>query len=197
LSTIKQNILKEATVEFSPSRRFNRLLLIIIIFLNIGSYAQTEQVSEYQLKAAYLFNFLKFVQWPDSVFQNNSSPIIIGILGQDPFGSTLDKIIHNEKIDNHPIIIKRYTSLDQLDYCHALFVSSSEQGNVQKVLKDIGNSSILTVSDIDDFGTNGGDIGFYIENNKLRFTINIKSLKQADIKISSRLLRLAKIINPS
>ena len=193
-----QNTSKTSLENFSILRKLNKIIFIVVfIFLNTGVYTQTKQVTEYQLKAAYLFNFLKFVQWPDSVFKNDSSTIIIGVLGKDPFGSTLDKIVYGEKIENHLIIIKRFNSLDDLKYCHALFISSSEEDSVQAVLKGVGKSSILTISDIDNFSSNGGDIGFYVENNKLRFTINIKSLQRSNLKISSKLLRLAKIVNPS
>jgi YfiR/HmsC-like len=171
-------------------------ILVTLIFYNTA-YTQIPQTTEAQLKAAYLFNFLKFVQWPDSVFDTQDSPIVIGILGKDPFGSVIDELVKNEKIGSHPIIVKRYKNINEVKSCNALYVSSSEGTVLQTLSKDIGTSPILTVSDIDNFSVNGGDIGFYTEGDKLRFTINIKTLQRSDLKVSSKLLRLAKVVSPS
>ena len=188
---------KIVSKNISSALRLHLLFLPIISFLlNTYSYSQTQPEMEYRLKAAYLFNFIQFVEWPDSVFENDNSPIILAVLGKDPFGKILDETVQNEKIGNHPIIIKRYRYLSQLEFCHVLFVSSSETESFQFILKSIKQSPILTISDIHDFGIYGGNISFYLEENKLRFAINMQALKQADLKVSSKLLRLAKVINP-
>ena len=177
-----------------------KLYLLILIaaftFSNVSSYSQTQKEIEYKLKAAYLLHFLQFVEWPDSVFENEKSPIIVTILGDDPFGKILDEITKSEKIGDHSITIKRTHSLSNLDFCHVLYISSSEKDNFKSILRHIDSAPILTISDIDNFSEQGGNISFYLEENKLRFAINMQTLKQADLKVSSKLLRLAKIINP-
>lgn len=187
------------TISKKPSQVWRTRLLILVpalILFTTGSYSQTSKEMVYRLKAAYLFNFIQFVEWPDSVFENENSPIILAVLGKDPFGKILDETVLNEKIGNHPIIIKRFRYLSQLEFCHVLFVSDSETGTFQFILKSIKKSPILTISDIDNFGIHGGNISFYLEENKLRFAINIQALKQSALKVSSKLLRLAKVINP-
>jgi hypothetical protein len=178
-------------------RRFYLIICIAALQFNSDlAYSQTQKEIEYRLKAAYLFNFIQFVEWPPEVFENEESPIIIAVLGIDPFGKILDETIQNEKIGNHPIVIKRFRYFSQLEFCHVLYISYSERGSIRSILNRIKDSSILTVSDINDFGSYGGNISFYLEENKLRFAINLQTLDQADLKVSSKLLRLAKVINP-
>jgi YfiR/HmsC-like len=181
---------------FFVRKSYLLILIIAFTFSNVHSYSQTQKEIEYKLKAAYLLHFLQFVEWPDSVFENEKSPIVVTILGDDPFGNTLDDITKSEKIGEHPIVIKRTHSLGNVDFCHVLYISSSEKDNFRSILKHIDSAPILTISDIDNFGEEGGNISFYLEENKLRFAINLQTLKQADLKVSSKLLRLAKIINP-
>ncbi|MFO7448079.1 MAG: YfiR family protein [Ignavibacteriaceae bacterium] len=150
----------------------------------------------YKLKAVFILNFLRFIEWPQSSFQNEHSPITLAIIGKDPFGKILDETIQNEKVNNHPVIIRRNVSVSDAGKFHVLYISESEKRNVNEIIKKVENTPALTISDIDGFGENGGIITFFIEDNKIRFMINIQSLKQAELKASSKLLRLAKIINP-
>ena len=178
-------------------RRFLVPVLSLAILHAPLSIAQSEREIEYRFKAVYILNFFQFVEWPDSSFENDRSPIVLAVLGDDPFGKILDETVQSEKVGSHPIIVKRFHVLNELGSCHAIFISSSEKGSVQTILKHVDDRPILTISDIDDFGDRGGDIGFYLENNKIRFAINMQALKQSDLKVSSKLLRLAKVINPS
>ena len=192
-----KNTLQIISEKFHLVWRLYSLILIAILFLlNPRSFGQSQKEVEYKLKAAYLFHFLQFAEWPDSVFENEKSPIILAVLGKDPFGKILDETVMSEKIGDHPIIIKRFQSFNQLGFCHVLYISSSEKYTFRNILKHIGVSPVLTISDIDGFSEQGGNISFYLEENKVRFAINMQTLKQADLKVSSKLLRLAKIINP-
>lgn len=162
---------------------------------NIGT-AQNQNEIEYRFKAVYLLNFLQFIEWPDSVVENDQSPIVLSVAGNDPFGDILDDTFRNERIGGHPVVIHRFRSVNEIGKCHAVFISASEKNSFQERLQRLNESSILTVSDIENFGDRGGGIGFYLEKNKVRFKINLKALKQGELKASSKLLRLAKIINP-
>lgn len=160
-------------------------------------YSQTKEEVEYRLKAVYLLNFLQFVDWPDSTFKDENAPIVLGILGRDPFGMILDETLAQEKVGGRPILIKRFRALEGVDECNALFIGSSEGIDLEDILQRLGESSVLTVSDIEGFENAGGGIGFYIEKNRVRFSINIRTMRFANLKVSSKLLRLARIIDPS
>jgi len=154
-----------------------------------------EGVVEYRFKAVYLLNFLQFTSWPDSAFRDKDySPIIVGIMGNDPFGKILDETMLPEKIDNHPIVIKRLSSTKEIEKCHMLFVSRSEQKRLSQILQSVGDKPILTVSDIPDFAESGGIIQLYVQDNKLKFSINLNSLNSSGVQISSKLLRLATLV---
>ena len=171
------------------------LLAAILLLNSPAEYAQPENEVEYRLKAVYLLNFLQFVDWPENVFDNEDSPIILSIIGDDPFGKILDETVEDEKISKHPVLIKRFRTLNELKFSHALFICSSEEEDYSTILNLVCESPVLTISDIGGFSNQGGDIEFYTEKNKIRFTINVQSLKKSNLKVSSKLLRLAKVIN--
>ena len=151
---------------------------------------------EYKVKAAYLYNFIKFVNWPAGVFTSDdaSMPIKVCILGDDPFGDLLDPIKHRTA-KGHTLSIKNYASFDELEQsCHVLFISRSVQKRLPAILSKIGQTNILTVSDIENFAKRGGMIGFTIKDGKVRLEINRKASQKCGIQISSKLLELATIV---
>jgi uncharacterized protein DUF4154 len=158
--------------------------------------AQTATSKEYQVKAGFLYNFAHFTEWPTSAFSDSNSPIVIGVLGDDPFASDLDGLVHGEKVNNHPLVVQRYQQVEEIKSCHILFVSQSEAKQLDRIFGALKSRSILTVGDIEGFGRRGGVIRFVTENNKIRFRINIEAAKTAKLMISSKLLRAAEIIEP-
>jgi hypothetical protein len=158
--------------------------------------AQAYPVREYQVKAVFLFNFTQFVEWPASAFPSPTSPLVIGILGEDNFGSYLDEIVSGEQVNGHAIIIRRYHHVDDVKQCHILFISNSETKKQEQIIAGLKGESILTVSDVPDFIIKGGMIRFFLENNKIQLQINPQSIKDANLTISSKLLRLAEIVIP-
>lgn len=156
--------------------------------------AQTPAPREYQIKAVFIFNFIQFVIWPPESFESPDSPIRIGILGQDPFGGALDEAVRGETIRNHPLIIKRSDRADDLLDCHLVFIARSEERRLGSILARLNTRPVLTVSDSDDFTRHGGIIGFYTENRKVRFEINVGTAQQADLKLSSQLLSLGRLV---
>lgn len=158
--------------------------------------AADDQRIEYKVKAAYLYNFIKFVNWPTEIIPNDdkSMPIQVCILGDDPFGEILDPIMQRSA-KGHPISIKRYDSFNEINQrCHVLFISKSEEKNLEGILSKTGQTSILTVSDVENFAKQGGVIGFTIKDGKVRLEINRKVSQECGLKISSKLLELATII---
>jgi hypothetical protein len=152
------------------------------------------QSKEYQLKAAFLYNFIQFVDWPPSAFPSPDAPLRIGILGDDPFGAALDGVVQNESVDNHPLAVVRSNNIADLQDCQLIFVSQSEGGHLGQILSSIDSRPVLTVSDIDHFAQAGGDIGFFLSGGKVRFAINPGSARQSGLRISSQLLTLGRIV---
>ena len=168
------------------------IALVSVLLLALGSSrAQDAQPSEYQLKAAFLFNFAKFVEWPPEVFSAPAAPIVIGIIGENPFGKDLEDIVRDKKINARALIIKPIASLDDGKKCHLLFISTSEKSRMPEIFRALGKASVLTVGETDQFTQNGGVINFVREGNKIRFEISDDAAKRAGLKISSKLLSLA------
>jgi len=153
--------------------------------------------SEYLIKAGFIYNFAKLVEWPTTAFPQPDSPFVIGILGNDPFGATLDTIVADKKIDGRGFAVKRLKwSKDSKDLkgCNILFISSSEKEHLDSVVEAMKGLPILTIGDAPGFAKRGGIINFTLEDNKVRFEVNVEAAKHADLTISSRLLTLAKIV---
>ncbi|HMT28818.1 MAG TPA: YfiR family protein [Bacteroidia bacterium] len=156
-------------------------------------FAQATDISEYEVKAVFIYNFTKFISWPEAAFSSPSEPFIIGIIGSNPFDGYLTNVVANEKVDTHPIEIKVFNSIKEIDKCHILYIQSNDVDFIRKVLTTIGNTSVLTVNESDIFSRLGGHIRFLKENNKIRFQINTNSAKNSKLQISSKLLSIAKI----
>jgi hypothetical protein len=189
------------------SRRFPgalgiRLLFVLLaIWLLCGqgpgagaAWAQSAASKEYQIKAACLLNFLRFIEWPAASFPNAQAPFIVGVLGDDPFGKILEQTFQDESIGGRSIVVKRSRQVDELKSCHLLFVAKSEQHRLPEILASLGEASTVTVGDIDGFARTGGIINFYIESGKIRFEINADSAQHKGLRISSQLLKRARIV---
>lgn len=154
--------------------------------------AQNRSASEFQVKAVFLYNFTQFIDWPDSALGTAGEPFIIGIIGDDPFGSYLDDVVAGEKIGDHPILVIRIQNVRQVQICHMLYVSNPNQEHVEDILLYAGKRNILTVGEAPQFCRMGGIVRFYTEENKIRLEINVARAKEAQLNISSKLLSLAK-----
>ncbi len=150
---------------------------------------------EYQLEAAFLFNFAQFIEWPTDAFTDVNSPLVIGVLGEDPFGSYLDDMVRGEVINGRTLIIERYRNANEIKPCHILFFGHSEIRTFPSTLLNLKGRSILTVSDMEGFARSGGMIRFLTVANKLRMRVNLDFAQAARLTISSKLLRRAEIIN--
>lgn len=153
--------------------------------------AQAPPATEYQLKAAYLWNFAKFIDWPATAFTNDTSPFVMGVLGDNPFGSDLELTVRGKQINTHPITVKPRVTLAEARQCHILFVSTSETNRLAEIFQSLSGTSVLTVGETGQFTEKGGMINFVFEDKKIRFQINDDAAKSASLKISSKLLSLA------
>lgn len=149
---------------------------------------------EYDLKAAFLFHFAQFVEWPDDAFADAGAPIAIGVLGRDPFGATLDALVAGETVRSRPLVVRRYRSSDEIGDCHILFIGATDAGEVERILRSLGRRSILTVGETADFAAEAGVIGFELAQRRLRLRINLAAAANARLTISSKLLRQATIV---
>jgi hypothetical protein len=150
---------------------------------------------EYAIKAAYLHNFSSYVQWPAGAFPTSDAPLVIGVLGTDPFGEVLNEIARTKKVGGRPIVVKQFASMAAYAPCHVLFVASSTSPQEQAAaIRKAHGSPVLLVGENPGFAEQGGAIDFFIEQNKVRFEINLDVAKRQQLKISSKLLGLAKIV---
>ena len=159
-----------------------------------GASAPPAASPEYQVKAVFLFNFAQFVEWPAQAFREATSPLIIGVLGEDPFGTYLDDLVNGEKVGGRPLAIRRYRRAEDLSGCHIVFICRSEAGHLDKIMAGLKGRSLLTVSDIETFTRQGGMVRFAMENGRVRLRINPEPAKAAELTISSKILRPGTIV---
>jgi len=167
-------------------------LLIAVACGLAGPAAARAQALEYEVKAAFLYNFTKFVEWPPSAFAEGNAPLRICVLGEDPFGRNL-QTVPGEEVEGHPLIVMRPETLAKAAGCQVLFVSRSERERLPQILAPLKSSPVLTVGDGKGFLDQGGIVNFILEGSRVRFEINPAAAEQAGLKISSKLLRLARI----
>lgn len=169
------------------------LLISIAAWLSMAAFAiaasSVDEPSEYAVKAAFLFKFGAFVEWPAGTFENASAPLVIGIVGQDPFGAALDKIAANHTIAGRPVTIVRDQQIGQIENENILFISQSEKERMAPILSNLKGKKVLTVSE---FEHPDVIIRFVIENDKVRFDINLAQANRAGIQLSSKLLSVAR-----
>lgn len=156
--------------------------------------AGSQPAPEYLIKAAYLYNFAMFVEWPNAAFARADSPIVIGVLGSDPFGQALDQTVRDKTVNNRHIRIDRVQSTQDLSRCHILFVSPSETARLNDVAYRLDGTSVLIVGDTAGLAKRGAIITFVVEDNKVRLEVNVEAAKRARLSISSKLLNLARIV---
>ena len=176
---------------------FFKRIMILLSFLSIlipcQLNAENDLSGEYYVKAAFIYNFAKFIEWPEASFATPTAPLTLCILGKDPFGSTIETI-QGKNVRAHDLNIEYIDDLRSIKNCHILFICSSEKGNLKEILSKIKGLPILSVSDMDGFSNQGGMIHFFRIGNSIRFKINADAAKRAHIKISSQLLKLAEIV---
>jgi hypothetical protein len=170
------------------------LALAIIVFAGSARSAQ-DNPSEYQLKAAFVFNFAKFVDWPPNVYSSPQSPFAICILGSDPFGSVIDDALRGKAVADHPVVVRRVKDTAAARHCQILFVSASERSRLREILESLKDANALVVGDFDGFAAAGGTIELTLQEGHVRFAINPGAADTAGLRISSKLLALATIVH--
>jgi hypothetical protein len=192
---------------FLPSALRKSALLVVLLVLSplLGlaqagdepesAPAYSEPVPQYRIKAAFLYKFTRYITWPDGCFSNDESPIIIGILGKDPFGDVLDDTLKGHRTNNRPFVVRRFKNIGEIDHCHLVFISGDERRQ-KDYLKQLAGRPIVTVGESDGFLSSGGIINLITledstHKSTVRFEVNMKVAKPVGIKISARMLNLA------
>jgi hypothetical protein len=163
------------------------------VALPAATPAQQSPFEELEVKAVFLFNFVQFVEWPASAFTSPEAPVVIGVLGSDPFGRVLDDVVEGERVKGRPLVVARFRRVEDITACHVLFISPSETKNYQRILAALDTQPTLTVGETENF-TTLGMIRFLTERNRVRLEVNIEKAKAAGLSISSNLLRAARIV---
>jgi YfiR/HmsC-like len=174
-------------------RRGKLIAIGYVIFLA----AAQGQVQEYHVKAAFLYNLVKFVEWPAPSFHSSTSPMIICVLGRDPFAGALTETVEGKMLGGRGLLVQPIPDAQRANHCQIVFVSSSEQKRFPLILRDLKANGILTVGDTEGFASQGGVVNFKLEGGMVRFEINLDAAKEKNLRISSKLLSLAQIVKYS
>ncbi|MDB6094132.1 MAG: YfiR family protein [Verrucomicrobia bacterium] len=169
-------------------------ILLLLYAMALRTPAQAAPTREYEVKAVFLFNFAQFVDWPPQAFESPTSPIVIGVVGPDPFGGALEAAVRSELVNGRPLVVQRYRRPQDIGDCHVLFVASAVAGQMNEILARVKDHSVLTVGDSEGFTKGGGVIRFLNDKGRVRLRINVDAARAAHLKLSSKLLRPAEII---
>jgi hypothetical protein len=176
---------------FSGSHRY--FLALLLILAPLVQQASAQRGEEYQVKAVFLFNFSQFVKWPARAFPDAGSPLVIGVLGDDPFGGALQSATRGETANGRKVIVKNSRRIEELRNCQFVFISKSENGRLNEVINALQGSNVLTVGEADQFCNLGGVINFTIQGGVVSFEINVGAAKRAGLEVSPKLVKLGKI----
>ena len=168
--------------------------LSAMVLLAGAAHAESPTAGEYQVKAAFLYNFAKFVEWPPSTFPDASAPLRICVFGPDPFGQELRTITNEKTVKGRRLQVDQVVDMQLARTCQILFIAASEKSQLKRIFEDLRGTFVLTVGDTKGFADCGGVINFVLENNRVQFEVNRKAAEQAGLKISSKLLSVAKLV---
>lgn len=150
---------------------------------------------ENQVKIAFLYNFVRFVEWPGSTLARPDAPVVLGVLGSDALCAEMESMLQGKVVDAHPLVIRRFRSVEQAHASQILFIGRSLQNDLARILGLLSGMPVLTVGDTDRFTSLGGMIGFRMEDNKVRFEINIDAAQRGGLRLSSKLLSVARVVH--
>jgi hypothetical protein len=170
------------------------LILVVAAISCVLSDEATAATSEHEVKAAFMYNFSRFVQWPGP---ETDKPFTIGVIGKDPFGPVLDEAVQGKRVNGRELVVRRFSRIESVVGCNILFVASSEENNLERILHALRGMPVLTIGEMNQFGERGGMINLITQGNRIRFEINVEAIERGGLKVSSDLLRLAKIVTES
>ena len=179
-------------MEFLKSKRLAAIISLVALAGSFASAARQDP-TEYGLKSVFLYQFCRFMEWPSSAFSGPNDPLIIGVVGEDPFGSLLREAVAGETYHGRPIRIEHYRNAREIKRCHLLFVSASEVDEMGEILSRVSGKNVITVGESDGFLDHGGMIALTADHERVRLRVNASNLRAANVDVSSKLLRVAEI----
>lgn len=165
--------------------------LAVFLLLCFPGMLAAQGTSEHAVKAAFLYNFAKFVEWPEGTFRTPQEPLTFCVLGEGSLGGELERTVAGKTVMGRPVAVRRLSQLADLDQCRILFVGSSERARFDQILAAVGDRAVLTVGEEEGFNRAGGIISFVVRQSRVRFLIDRETAGRAGLKLSSRLLELA------
>ena len=171
-----------------------RLVTAALAGMLLAPGVDAQMIDEYQVKAAFLYNFAKFVEWPPEAFKTSRDPIRICVLGHNPFGGFLEEAIHGKSIEGRAFVFRQVSGTEEATGCQILFIGSSDTRRFRSLAQSLKPAGILTVGETQGFASDGGVINFKLEDGRVRFEINVDAAEHAQLHISSKLLGLAQIV---
>jgi hypothetical protein len=178
-----------------------RLALLFLVLVSgsaglvLPALGQADAATGYEVKAAFLFNFAKFIEWPPGAFAAPQSPFVICVLGQDPFGNILNDTLRGKTLGDRSFTVQRLKDKADIRHCQMVFVSSLESAHLAEIVESIRGAHVLLAGESTGFAASGGTIEFTLEDNHVHFTINTDAANRSGLKFSSKLLALAKIVH--
>jgi hypothetical protein len=181
----------------APAKALTAWLCGVLAFVTLAPGVDgAEAASEYQVKAVFLFNFTHFVEWPPQTFATAAEPFVTCILGDDPFGTRIDDVVRNERIGEHPLVVRRFRHAEEIGDCQMLFIGRDENAGFGQIVARLNHRPVLVVSEIEGSAEHGAMIQFATESSHVRLRINADAARGAGLVISSKLLHLAEIVSP-
>jgi hypothetical protein len=176
------------------ARLFLATLTLALVGWATPPTAQSDGYGDYEVKAAFLFNFAKFVEWPADAFERTDTPIVIGVVGDSPMGAALERTVEGKQVNGRSLVVRRLRWDDDTKNRQILFVSAADETHVHRFLDRLKGQSVLTVGDMPGLARRGVVINFVLEQNRVRFEINVEAARRARLALSSKLLSLARIV---
>ena len=171
-------------------------LLLLAVGTVLPARAADTLPSEYDVKASLIVTFMKFVEWPDDTALTSPGPLVLAVVGNDPFGTALERATAGQSVNGRPVLVRRWHSARDLGPCHVLFVAVSDADDVKHILGEVRGNAVLTIGDRPSFVSEGGIIGFFMHDSRIRFDINPSTAERSHLRISSRLLAVAHVVQP-
>ena len=188
-----ENLTKKSTRGKNPLEIKRKLIILLLTLSSVATLAQSIPDKEHQIKAIFLYNITQFVRWPKDSFSEINSPLVIGILGNNPFGNYLSEVIQGEAVENHPLIVRYLDNIDEVKDCHLLYVNEDNLQKLQFIFESLKFAPILTIGESEFFYKNGGMVQLYTKKGKVRIKINLETLKTSLLDVSATLLQIADV----
>jgi hypothetical protein len=187
----------DRSVVVGALRRLFGLVAILVVATGLvrPSASSVDGLTEYEVKAAFLFNFTRFVEWPGSAFANDRAPIVIGLFHSDPFGAALRRVVEGQTVRGRAVEVRVVKSYDEVRTCHLVFVSAAEERRIPDLLRSGAVSRVLVVGESSGFAQAGGMMNFVMDGSRVRFEVNLRAAERAGLKLSSRLLSMARLVD--